>query len=136
MTLKVNHGHKRPSLYQKHSSTFVYWPIFKRICMNANIMKTQLLQDTTLTYDLMDNFCPCLYVDTLYIISMSYRLRCNAPIYNACFKLFRLIWIVVWCLLPLHPSPRGVQPIMGVLPPRYLLFQEEGHQLAPTILCK
>ena len=41
MTLNVMQGHKRPLLCQIHSRTFVYGPIFLKICMNANIMKTQ-----------------------------------------------------------------------------------------------
>ena len=44
MTLKVMQGHKRPLLCQKRSRTFVYGPIFMKICMNANIMKTQFLK--------------------------------------------------------------------------------------------
>ena len=43
MTLKVIQGHIRPPLYQNHSSTFVYGPILMKICMNANIMKTQYM---------------------------------------------------------------------------------------------
>ena len=68
-----------------HSSTFVYEPILMNICMNDNIMKThfhEIIYDlkghfyvirsfvifftlqpsdliTTLSYILMDNFCPC-----------------------------------------------------------------------------
>ena len=41
MTLKVIKGHTRPPLFQNHSSTFVYGPILMKICMNANITKTQ-----------------------------------------------------------------------------------------------
>ena len=41
MTLKVTQGHKRPLLCQNHYSTFVYGPILMKICMNANIIKTQ-----------------------------------------------------------------------------------------------
>ena len=79
MTSKVIQGHIRPLLSQNYSSTFVYGPILMKLFMNANIMKTQYnlkcstfimefciflnvrLSDliTTLTYILMDNFCPC-----------------------------------------------------------------------------
>ena len=41
MTSKVIKGHIRPLLCQSHSSTFVKGPIFKKICLNANIMNTQ-----------------------------------------------------------------------------------------------
>ena len=42
--LKINYdlkGHKRPPSCQNHSSTYVFGPILIKICMNANIMKTQ-----------------------------------------------------------------------------------------------
>ena len=81
------HCRIRPLLCQTHASTFVYRPILMKICINANIMKTQYLHRiiydlkcyfhvmkkdcafstlrpsdliTTLTYVLMDNLCPCL----------------------------------------------------------------------------
>ena len=38
---KVIQGHIRPLLCQNHSRTFVHGPILMKICMNANIMKTQ-----------------------------------------------------------------------------------------------
>ena len=64
---------------QNHSSTFVYEPILMKICMNVNIMKTQLkkivyfvyiqkqsyffftlrLSDLNTTFDSMNNFFPC-----------------------------------------------------------------------------
>ena len=50
MALKVMQGHKRQLLCQNHSRTFVYGPIFMKICMNANIMKTQLFHK--IKYDL------------------------------------------------------------------------------------
>ena len=53
MALKVIQDHIRPPLCQNHSSTFVYVPILMKVCMTANII------NTTLTYVLMDNFCPC-----------------------------------------------------------------------------
>ena len=54
MALKVIKGHIRPPLCQNHSNTFVYVPeCLMKICMTANII------NTTLTYVLMDNFCPC-----------------------------------------------------------------------------
>ena len=70
-------GHSRSyktTFMPNHSSTFVYGPIFMKICMNANIMKTQYMTlnitfmlwrspsnlNTTFTYVLMDIFCPCL----------------------------------------------------------------------------
>ena len=78
MTSKVIQGHMRPLLCQNHSSTFVYEPILIEICMNVSIIKTHFFllinvtfmlwrsftlrpSDliTTLTYVLMDNFCPC-----------------------------------------------------------------------------
>ena len=85
MTSKVIQGHIRPLLCQNHSSTFVYGPILIKICMNANIKKTHFFLKyydlkchfyvmekfcifltlrpfdliTSLTYVLMDNFCPC-----------------------------------------------------------------------------
>ena len=78
---KVIQGQLRPLLCQNHSSPFVYGPIFIKICMNANIMKTQFSINytmsllcngeglwflilrpsdliTTLTYVLRDNFYP------------------------------------------------------------------------------
>ena len=81
MTSKVIEGHIRPLLCENHSGTFVYGPIFMKICINANIMKTQFFHKcyyyvmekcctskpsdltTTLTYVLMDNFCPCFIKD-------------------------------------------------------------------------
>ena len=42
-TLKVIQGHIGPLLCQNHSNTFIYRPFFMKICMNANIMKTQFL---------------------------------------------------------------------------------------------
>ena len=84
MTLKVIQGHEGPLLCQNPSCTFVYGPIFMKICMNVTLMKTQffikLLTEmslyvmekfcdfftlihfghiTTLTSVLMDNFCNC-----------------------------------------------------------------------------
>ena len=50
MTLKVMQRHKRPLLCQNHSRTFVYEPIFIKICMNANSMKTQFFHK--MKYDL------------------------------------------------------------------------------------
>ena len=52
MTLKVMQGHKRPLSCQNHSRTFVYGPIFMKICMNAiiNIIKTLILHK--MKYDL------------------------------------------------------------------------------------
>ena len=50
MTLKVIQGHIRPHLRQNHSSTFVYEPILMKICMNANIMKTYMTQNSLLCY--------------------------------------------------------------------------------------
>ena len=41
MTSKVIQGHKGPLLCQNYYSTFVYGPIFMKICNNANIMNTQ-----------------------------------------------------------------------------------------------
>ena len=93
MTLKVIQGHIRSLLCQNHTNTFVYRPILMKICMNASIMKTQFEMhfyvmekfcvfftlrpsnlNTTLTYVLIDNFCPCLIqkiclynVHTIYI---------------------------------------------------------------------
>ena len=73
----------RPLLCQNHSSKFVYGEILIKICMNDNIVKIQFFHKviwnvtfmlwksfvifllihsdliTTLTYVLMDNFCPC-----------------------------------------------------------------------------
>ena len=58
-------------MLKNHSSKFVYGPILMKICIKANIMKTQLNVTfmffslrpsdltTILTYILMDNFCPC-----------------------------------------------------------------------------
>ena len=80
MTLKVIQCHIRPLLCQIQSSTFVYEPILMKICMNANIMKTQffhrIIYDLKchfyimkkfvtflqLTYVLMDNFCSCFFI--------------------------------------------------------------------------
>ena len=56
MTLKVIQGHIRPSLCQNHSRTFVYGPIFMKICMNANIMKTQFFLMNYLL-NVMEMFC-------------------------------------------------------------------------------
>ena len=44
MTLKVIQGNIRSPLCQNHSSTFVYGPIWMKIYMNANIMKTKSFQ--------------------------------------------------------------------------------------------
>jgi hypothetical protein len=49
MTLKVIQVHIRP-----HFSTFVYGPILMKICINANIMKTELLHK--IIYDLKCTF--------------------------------------------------------------------------------
>ena len=96
MTSKIIQGHKRP-LCPNHSSTFVYGPILMKICMNANIMKTQYMTCyvtfmlwrsffftlrpsdliTTLTYVLKDNFCPC-FVYTYDLLSYS-LLRYDIP---------------------------------------------------------
>ena len=38
---KVIEGHIRPLLCQNHSSILFYGPILMKICMNANVMKTQ-----------------------------------------------------------------------------------------------
>ena len=88
MASKFIPGHIRPLLCKNHSSTFVCEPILIKKNMNANIMKTQFLINyiwpemsllcygeflwfftfrpfdpiTTLTYVLMDNFCPCLFI--------------------------------------------------------------------------
>ena len=43
-------GHKRPLLCKNHSRTFVYGPIFMKICVNANIMKTQYLRTYVLLH--------------------------------------------------------------------------------------
>ena len=78
MTSKVIQGHIRPHLCQNHSSPFIYGPILK-ICMNANIMKTHYFHKlynityviekfcdsdliSILTYVLMENFFPCLFL--------------------------------------------------------------------------
>ena len=73
MTLKVSQGQLRLPFCQNHSSIFVYAPILLKICMNANIMNTRFFVEslrfftlrssdlnTTLTYVLLDKFCPCL----------------------------------------------------------------------------
>ena len=39
--LKGHPSHIRPPLCQNHSSTFGYGPNLIKICMNANIIKTQ-----------------------------------------------------------------------------------------------
>ena len=53
MTLKFMQGHKRPLLFQNHSRTFVYGPIFMKICMNANIMKTQFFHKINMTSEVI-----------------------------------------------------------------------------------
>ena len=50
MNLKVMQDHKRPLLYKNLSRTFVYGPIFMKISMNANIVKTQIFHK--IKYDL------------------------------------------------------------------------------------
>ena len=52
ITSKVIQGHIRTLLYQNHSSIFVYGLML--------ILKTQFFYFKTLTYVLMDNFCPFL----------------------------------------------------------------------------
>ena len=52
--LKGLHGHIRPLLCQNLSSTFVYRPIFIKIFMNDNIMKTQFF--LKIIYDLNGYF--------------------------------------------------------------------------------
>ena len=44
VTSKVIQGHIRPLFCPDRSSTFIYGPIFLKICMNANIMKAQFFR--------------------------------------------------------------------------------------------
>ena len=94
----------KTTLCQNYSSTLVYRKILIKNCMNANNMKTQyffhyIIYDlkctfmlwrsfvffftlrpsdlnTTLTYVIMDNFCPCfnIYFKILIIISFTLEL--------------------------------------------------------------
>ena len=54
MTLKVIQGHIRQLLCQNHYSAFIYGPILIKICVNANIMKTQFFHK--IIYDLKCHF--------------------------------------------------------------------------------
>ena len=91
MTSKVIQCHIRPLLCENHSGTFIYGPIFIKICI---IMKTQFFHKchygevmekffdfftlkpsdltTNLTYVLMDNFCPCFQSDVTKHILQQY----------------------------------------------------------------
>ena len=60
MASKVIQGYIRPLLCKNYSSTFVYGPILMKICMNANIMKTQffhwIICDLKFTFMLLRSF--------------------------------------------------------------------------------
>ena len=82
-TSKVIQGHIRLLLCTNNFNTFIYGLILTKICMSANIMTTPLFQiwpellfygeilwffylrlfdiNTTLSYVLMNNFCPCFF---------------------------------------------------------------------------
>ena len=97
-------GHIRPILCQNHSSTFVYGPILMKIFMNAielymtwnitlmlwrsivvcfTLRHSDLI--TTLTYILIDKFCPCLI--RALPNNESEILR----------KSIHIIWIIIFC---------------------------------------
>ena len=61
MTSEVIQGHIKPLLCQDHSGTFVYGLILMKICMNANIMKTQFFHKK-----IFDLKCHFYVIDKLY----------------------------------------------------------------------
>ena len=56
-SIKVIQGHKRLLLCKNHLNTFVHRPIFDKICMNANIIKTHFFHKRPeISFHVMENF--------------------------------------------------------------------------------
>ena len=119
MTFKVIHGHLRPPLCKNRSSTFVYEPFLMNFCTNANIMKIQffhwIIYDikctfmlwrsfvilftlrpfdliTTLTYVLVDNFCPYLFFIRLNFFEESCEGKENFKVKEKGHFIFFGVW--------------------------------------------
>ena len=59
----------RPPICRKHSSTFIYWPILMKICMNDNIMRTYFSLNyiwPKMHFYGMEKFLWCFYFKTFW----------------------------------------------------------------------